>query len=336
MITASLGRVSPRHKGEYNSSNIYTKLDIVSYLGSSYMVLKDTVGVTPVVGPNYQLVAEAGTSTAITNLTVSTGAPGTVATVTPGGTALQRTYALTVPRGDKGVDGSFIQKAYTTEALMIADRAEIPTDSSVMVTNDTAPSKNGLYAYNGTTFTKSAYDPLGQMKAFVEGNPAFKAGIITDNSSFDSYIKTGHYIRWADGYTNIANAPYYNNTVVVYGILEVKNVIDYNSRIIFQTYYPDEGLPVVTRRTDTNGVYGKWVEVFSRENQFKGTTIKAGQDILALEEGNYILSDFDKNLGLATLHPSDKTIKSVNPKSIPILKPVFGNSLTIVSTKRLT
>lgn len=60
MITASLGRVSPSHKGEYNSSNIYTKLDIVSYLGSSYMVLKDTVGVTPVVGANYQLIAGAG------------------------------------------------------------------------------------------------------------------------------------------------------------------------------------------------------------------------------------------------------------------------------------
>ena len=170
MITASLGRVSPRHKGEYNSSNIYTKLDIVSYLGSSYMVLKDTVGVTPVVGANYQLVAEAGTSTAITNLTVSTGAPGTAATVTPGGTALQRTYALTVPRGDKGVDGSFAQKAYTTEALMIADKAEIPTNTSVMVTNDTAPSKNGLYAYNGTTFTKSGYDPLAQAKNYADEN----------------------------------------------------------------------------------------------------------------------------------------------------------------------
>ena len=168
MITASLGRVSPRHKGEYNSSNIYTKLDIVSYLGSSYMVLKDTVGVTPVVGPNYQLIAGAGTSTAITNLTVSTGAPGTAATVTPGGTALQRTYALTVPRGDKGVDGSFAQKAYTTEALMIADKAEIPTNTSVMVTNDTAPSKNGLYAYNGTTFTKSAYDPTALANTYTD------------------------------------------------------------------------------------------------------------------------------------------------------------------------
>ena len=168
MAITNLGKVVTTHRGEYSPSVQYTRLDIVSYLGSSYMVLKDTVGVTPVVGANYQLVAEAGTSTAITNLTVSTGAPGTAATVTPGGTALQRTYALTVPRGDKGVDGSFTQKAYTTEALMIADKAEIPTNTSVMVTNDTAPSKNGLYAYNGTTFTKSGYDPLAQANTYTD------------------------------------------------------------------------------------------------------------------------------------------------------------------------
>ena len=74
MITASLGRVSPSHKGEYNSSNIYTRLDIVSYLGSSYMVLKDTKGVTPVVGANYQLIAGAGTNSEAYLATI----PGTV------------------------------------------------------------------------------------------------------------------------------------------------------------------------------------------------------------------------------------------------------------------
>lgn len=211
MITASLGRVSPSHRGEYNSSNVYTKLDIVSYLGSSYMVLKYTVGVTPVVGPSYQLVAEVGTSTTITDLTVSTGAPGTVATVTPGGTALQRTYALTIPRGDKGVDGSFIQKAYTTEALMIADKAEIPANTSVMVTNDTAPSKNGLYAYNGTTFTKSGYDPLAQANTYtdnkvkgVTNNFKTKALMTASTLPDDSYamVTDDSYAMVTDGGTD--------------------------------------------------------------------------------------------------------------------------------------
>lgn len=60
MMTATIGRVSPSHRGEYNASTNYTRLDIVSYSGSSYMVLKDVADVTPSVGANYQLMAGAG------------------------------------------------------------------------------------------------------------------------------------------------------------------------------------------------------------------------------------------------------------------------------------
>lgn len=107
-------------------------------------------------------------SAKIESLTVSTGAAGTNASVETGGTPSNRTFALTIPRGDtgaKGVDGSFTQKAYTTEALMIADKANIPANTSVDVTNDPTSSKNGTYAYNGTTFTKSVYDPVSIAKA---------------------------------------------------------------------------------------------------------------------------------------------------------------------------
>lgn len=70
-------------------------------------------------------------------------------------------------KGEKGVDGSFTQKAYDTYAAMVADKAAIPANTSVNITNDTDMSKNGLYAYNGTAFTKSAYDPLSLAKAFT-------------------------------------------------------------------------------------------------------------------------------------------------------------------------
>lgn len=94
------------------------------------------------------------------DLTATTGAAGTQVGVVTGGTPTARTFALTIPRGDKGIDGSFTQKAYTTYALMTADAANIPAQTSVNVTNDTDTTKNGLYTYNGTTFTKSAYDPV--------------------------------------------------------------------------------------------------------------------------------------------------------------------------------
>jgi len=39
----------------------------------------------------------------------------------------------------------------------------------VDVTNDPDPAKNGTYQWNGTTLTKSAYDPLTQAKSYTDG-----------------------------------------------------------------------------------------------------------------------------------------------------------------------
>lgn len=113
-----------------------------------------------------------GVDAAITSMTVATGAAGTAASVVTGGTPTARTFALTIPRGDKGVDGSFSQKAYTTYAAMDADKVNIPANTSVTVTNDTDTTKNGMYAYSGTAFTKSAYDPLTQAKTYTDTNKA--------------------------------------------------------------------------------------------------------------------------------------------------------------------
>lgn len=64
-------------------------------------------------------------------------------------------------KGDPGRDGSFTQKAYKTYASMVADRGNIPADTSVLVNNDTDKDKNAFYTYDGTEFTKSDFDPQG-------------------------------------------------------------------------------------------------------------------------------------------------------------------------------
>lgn len=59
-------------------------------------------------------------------------------------------------------------KAYLTYAAMDADKANIPNNSKVTVTNDSDNTKNGDWQYStsgGGTFTKSAYDPLTLAKA---------------------------------------------------------------------------------------------------------------------------------------------------------------------------
>lgn len=62
-------------------------------------------------------------------------------------------------------------KAYLTYAAMDADKANIPNNSKVTVTNDTTSSNNGDWQFSttgGGTFTKSIFDPLTQSKAYTD------------------------------------------------------------------------------------------------------------------------------------------------------------------------
>jgi len=56
---------------------------------------------------------------------------------------------------------------YATLALATTASTGLPANTVVEVTNDTTTSNNGLYLWNGTTLTKSAYDPLTQAKEYV-------------------------------------------------------------------------------------------------------------------------------------------------------------------------
>ena len=97
-VSTNLGRVSLVPRGPYDPAEVYSRLDIVGYEGSSYLVLADGVtGVTPQAGAVYMLVAEKGdrgdtgaqgvqgeTGNGITGIqrTAGSGAPGTRDTYT--------------------------------------------------------------------------------------------------------------------------------------------------------------------------------------------------------------------------------------------------------------
>ena len=59
-------------------------------------------------------------------------------------------------------------KGFATLALAQAAQGTLPSGSVVEVTNDTTTSNNGLYLWNGTTLTKSSYDPLAQSKQYTD------------------------------------------------------------------------------------------------------------------------------------------------------------------------
>ncbi|WP_104488832.1 sialate O-acetylesterase [Acinetobacter indicus] len=60
------------------------------------------------------------------------------------------------------------RKAYTTLALAQAAQSSLPANTAIEVTNDPDPAKNGTYQWNGTTLTKSDYDPLTQAKSYTD------------------------------------------------------------------------------------------------------------------------------------------------------------------------
>ena len=60
------------------------------------------------------------------------------------------------------------RKAYQTLALATAATSSLPADTVVEVTNDPTSSNNGSYQWNGTTLTKSVYDPLTQSKNYTD------------------------------------------------------------------------------------------------------------------------------------------------------------------------
>lgn len=58
--TVNLGKVMVTPKGTYSPTTSYEWLDIVTYGGSSYVVLQDVIGVTPTEGEYYTLIASKG------------------------------------------------------------------------------------------------------------------------------------------------------------------------------------------------------------------------------------------------------------------------------------
>lgn len=79
----NLGKVSVTPKGAYNASAQYTTLDIISYNGSSYLVLQGCSGITPPNPTYYMVIASKGATGATGN--AGSISVGNVTTVARGG-----------------------------------------------------------------------------------------------------------------------------------------------------------------------------------------------------------------------------------------------------------
>lgn len=80
----------------------------------------------------------------------------------------------TLPNGRKG---------YATLALAQAAQASLPANTLVEVTNDSDSTKNGVYLWNGTTLTKSTYDPLTQANGYTDSSVNSIKKLIAEDST---------------------------------------------------------------------------------------------------------------------------------------------------------
>ena len=108
----------------------------------------------------------------------------------------------TLPAGRKG---------YTTLALAQAAQATLAANTLVEVTNDTTTANNGVYLWDGSALTKSAYDVLTSAKAYVDlklvsftERSGYIAGVLTsDNKILMAFRKSDGLPVFANGQSSL-------------------------------------------------------------------------------------------------------------------------------------
>ena len=111
-------------------------------------------------------------------------------------------------------------KGFATLALAQAAQGTLPSGSVVEVTNDSTASNNGLYLWNGTTLTKSAYDPLAQSlkktQSLLPANFIFNSKLanvdrLSANTAFSKHINN---IEKVDAISSSTTATFSENVVL--------------------------------------------------------------------------------------------------------------------------
>ncbi len=113
-------------------------------------------------------------------------------------------------------------KGYATLALAQADQASFVPNSIIEVTND--GSNNGKYQWNGTTLTKSTYDPLTQARLYSDT----RFGEIVNTPATDLFLSIN---KINQAYINSSGAQAASTNWSCSGFLPVKyhDVIDYSA-----------------------------------------------------------------------------------------------------------
>lgn len=114
--TGTAGAVGMNYRGAWGSGVSYQPSDAVSFDGSTYLAQVSSLGVQPDLYPSsWAVLAQkgsagptgpAGSAATVSVGTVTTGAPGSMATVTNSGSASAAVLNFTIPQGAAGANGT--------------------------------------------------------------------------------------------------------------------------------------------------------------------------------------------------------------------------------------
>ena len=149
------------------------------------------------------------------------------------------------------------RKAYTTLALAQAAKSSLPADTAIEVTNDGA--NNGTYQWNGTTLTKSTYDPLTQSKSYTDTYATVKAKPIVAGSDINTFTTSGIYTLSAGlaagqllNWPLTVNGYHVSGTLVVYG-MQIYGGVKLASQIFYP--YVDKYEPLFRANSFSDGAW---------------------------------------------------------------------------------
>lgn len=104
-------------------------------------------------------------------------------------------------------------KGFSTLAQAQAAQSGLVANTVVEVLSDTTEANNGYYLWNGTTLTKSAYDPLAQAKKYTDQKSSDAVVTATNNLGGYSEVYTDLVDRNATGFLKDFRVSHINGTV---------------------------------------------------------------------------------------------------------------------------
>jgi alpha-tubulin suppressor-like RCC1 family protein len=218
MATINLGKIAFKWRDNYAAETVYARQDVVANNGDSFVCLVDgTVGVTPVVGANWQLFAQgtAGVSSSAGEVIYNDGTGLVALPAGEAGQVLQISPATNLPVwGPADVRSSTRVKALTKSATINA--SPFAYRKQFVIMNDNSVRGWGTNASHtlgdGTTFTRSY--PV--RPAFPPGFPGAAEIHTSYNTNSMCIDLDGKFWIWGDntygqcgtGNTTIQRVPY--------------------------------------------------------------------------------------------------------------------------------